>query len=114
MGDVSLSGFIQSEMQKRNMSARQFAQFIGVSHGTINRFLDFGTKDVGYPSVDFMFKLAKATETDVGTLMAMIEPNPAPIDPETLAVAQQFQQLSEAERKLIFAAIRGLLAEREK
>lgn len=119
MSSITLGDFILTEMEKRDMSARQFAQFIGVSHGTINRFVDFGSKDVGYPSIDFIEKLAVATQTPISMIMELILPHLAnqdidSPDSEALLIAQQLQRLSEAERKTIYAMIRGVLAEHEK
>lgn len=107
----TFGNFLLAEMNKRNMSAREFSRFIGVSHATINKFLDYGVKDVGDPSVEFLFKLAEATNTHIGTVMALLRPGIEPIDPEALALAQQLQQLPESERKTVYKMLRGVLIE---
>lgn len=119
MSKISFGDFILAEMNKREMSARQFASFIGVSHGTVNRFLDFGKKDVGYPSIDFIEKLAIATDTKLSTIMGLILPQLADRDkddPDLELLASQLRELTPTERKIVFAAIRGILTyhEREK
>lgn len=116
MDTLSLGDFILAEMTKRDMSARQFAAFLGVSHATINKFLDFGAKDVGYPSIDFIEKLALATDTRLSTIMGLILPHLAERDgddPDLDLLARQFQGLTPTQRKTVFAMVRGLLADEE-
>jgi transcriptional regulator with XRE-family HTH domain len=108
MEDYTLRDFLLSEMSQRDMSAREFARFIGVSHGTINRFLDYGEKDVGYPSVDFLLKLARATGTDVGALMRMLDPELDELDPEVLVIAQEIANLSPRDRRLVATFVRSI------
>ena len=40
------------------MSERAFARHVGVDSKTINKFVKAGEEDVGYPSMDFLIKLA--------------------------------------------------------
>jgi transcriptional regulator with XRE-family HTH domain len=108
MQDYTLRDFILLQMHQRDMSAREFARFIGVSHGTINRFLDYGEREVGYPSVDFLFKLAKATDTDIGVVMRLLEPNFDELDPQVMVIAQEIAHLSPEERRLVETFVRGI------
>lgn len=61
----TLGGFILEEMRKRDMSARDFALYVGVSHSAINKFLNYGIEDtyagkpIGEPSIDFLYRLAR-------------------------------------------------------
>lgn len=105
MATYLLGDFLLEQIQRRDMSAREFARFIGVNHQTINKFLDYGKKDVGYPSVDFIIRLAKATKTDAGTLMNLIEPTLSTFDAKTRLIAEQLAELSEHERKMVDAFI---------
>jgi transcriptional regulator with XRE-family HTH domain len=104
----TLGSFLLYQMHKRDMSAREFARFIGVSHQTISRFLDYGEKDVGYPSVDFLLKLARATGTDVGALMRMLDPELDELDPEVLVIAQEIAHLSPRDRRLVATFVRSI------
>jgi transcriptional regulator with XRE-family HTH domain len=108
MASQTLGGFILAEMRQRDMSAREFARFIGVSHQTVSRFLDYGEKDVGYPSVDFLLKLAKATETDVGALMRMLDPELDELDPQVMVIAQEIANLSPHDRRLVEGFVRSI------
>jgi transcriptional regulator with XRE-family HTH domain len=117
MSSPLLAQFILAEMQRHGMSAREFARFVGVSHATINRLVDTRSPDAGQPSVEFIGKLAVATQTPLATLIALVLPHVADptdelLDTETLLMARQFQALSEAERKTVLAMMRGLLAEK--
>jgi transcriptional regulator with XRE-family HTH domain len=106
----TLGSFILSEIEKRKMSARAFADMVGVTHKTINKFLNYGTKDVGYPSVDFLLKLARATNTDICYLMTLVDPN-APnfdhISPEDRALSTRIGNLPPHLRDAIDAMIIG-------
>jgi transcriptional regulator with XRE-family HTH domain len=101
MIEYTLGEFILAQMHQRDMSAREFARFVGVSHQTISRFLDYGEKDVGYPSVDFLFKLAEATDTDIGVLMRMLKPDYDEFDPQLMVIAQGLADLTPQERTVI-------------
>lgn len=112
-----LSNFLEDEIRKRQMSAREFAHFIGVSHQTIGKFLDYGKRDVGYPSADFILKLAKATNTNPAVIMAMIDPDVPTSEsgqygPDTRLIADQVQQLSDLERRMVQIFIRTLIEAR--
>ena len=69
----TLREFLLDELQKRHMSARKFAKIVGVSHASITTHLneDGRIKD---PSVDFLIKLGKATNTNAMLLLAMAYP----------------------------------------
>ncbi len=102
---TNLGDFILNEMKQRQMSARAFAEFIDVTHSTINKFVDFGKKDVGYPSIEFLIKLAKATKTDIRTLIALVVPpevlEPSDVSPESILLSQRIEQLPEQYREVI-------------
>jgi hypothetical protein len=117
----TISDFLKAEMSKRDMSVLRFSHFVGVSHTSIHKFLEYGQKDVGYPSVDFVIKLAKATNTDVGMIMALIDPT-VPLDPpetgelslQTRILAGQIEELSEHDRKMVEAFVQTIKAHGEK
>lgn len=70
----TLGEFILTEINNRDISAREFAKLVGVNHRVINKFLDYGSKDVGGVSVAFLEKLAKATGTNPVTLFVLAYP----------------------------------------
>ena len=94
--ETTLGTFIDQEIRKRQMSVREFAEFVGVTHPTIIKFREHGTRDVGNPSIDFLIKLARKTDTSLVALLALAFPDAAPllnIDPATLILSQRIQQL---------------------
>ncbi len=94
--ETTLGEFIDQEIRKRQMSVREFAEFIGVTHPTIMKFREHGKKDVGNPSIDFLIKLAQRTDTNLVALLAMAFPEAAPllnVDPTTLILSQRIQRL---------------------
>ncbi len=94
--ETSLGDFIDQELHKRQMSVREFAEFVGVTHPTIIKFREHGKKDVGSPSIEFLIKLAQATNTSLVALLAMAFPDAAPllaIDPATFILSQRIQKL---------------------
>ncbi len=98
---ATFGDFLNEEIHKRDMSAREFARFVGVSHGVIQKFQDYGTRDVGYPSVEFLVKLALKTNTDICYLMMLIAPEVATtssITPDAMILSQRIQQLPDVVR----------------
>ncbi len=67
-----LGNFVLAEMHKLNMSAREFAKYVGVSNTTINRMVD--PEDESIPTLEFLLKLADATQTDITALLAKTFP----------------------------------------
>lgn len=66
------------------------------------------------PSIDFIEKLALATDTRLSTIMGLILPHLAERDgddPDLDLLARQFQGLTPTQRKTVFAMVRGLLAD---
>jgi transcriptional regulator with XRE-family HTH domain len=111
----TLGEFINEEMLRRDMGAREFARYVGVSNTIINKFLNHGTSDtyagkpVGDPSVEFLVKLSKATGTDLATIVALVRPeSKADIDVEARLLAQRIAQLPAAQREIIEAALLGM------
>lgn len=112
METYSFGDFLRGEMRKRNLSNHKFADLLGVSHTTINRLVEFGKKETNYPSMEFILRLAKLTNTDVGRIIAMIDPeipyNIPDMNPKSVLLAQQIDQLSDKQRQVIEAMIEVL------
>jgi transcriptional regulator with XRE-family HTH domain len=101
-----LGDFLREEMRKRKMSNHAFADFIGVSHTTINKLVDFGYEDVGYPSLDFLIKLAQATQVDIRYLVTLVVPQSVLINgldstPRQLYLSKQIEKLEAPYQQII-------------
>jgi transcriptional regulator with XRE-family HTH domain len=117
MTAVTFGQFLREEIDKRKMSQREFADYVGAAHGVINKFLDYGAKDVGYPSVDFLLKLSKATNTDICYLMALLDPEvPRRTDASIYAmrIGEIVEALPEAQREMIDNFLLSLVAKQGK
>lgn len=90
----TLGEFILAEIDKRGISAREFAKLVGVNHKIINKYIDYGTKDVGGVSPRFIHKLAKATSFNPLLLYALAYP-----------------ELQEAITKLVHFGVSGSIRE---
>lgn len=98
-----LSSFLQREIKKREQSIRAFAEDLGVNHNTVIRYLD--GED---PTLDFLVKLSKTTNTDLVALIdlaypGLIEQNRA--SPEAILFAQQLDQLPSEVRDVLYRMI---------
>jgi len=71
--ELSLRTFIEDQLFQRQMSAREFARFVGVSSSTINRVLTY--ENGGEPTIGFLAKLATATATDLCHLVSLVAPD---------------------------------------
>jgi transcriptional regulator with XRE-family HTH domain len=101
---TSLGDFLDQEIHKRKMSVREFADLVGVTHPTIIKFREHGKKDVGNPSIEFLIKLAQATNTSLIALLAMSFPDAVPlldVDADTLILSQRIQKLPDHIRQAI-------------
>lgn len=96
------------------MSAREFAEYVGVPHSSINKFLNHGITDtyagkpVGDPSVDFLIKLARATHIDICTLMALIAPDVTARRAEAEIIADRILNLPPEQREIVDTFLSGL------
>lgn len=71
--ELTLRSFVQDQLQQRQMSARKFAEFVGTSPTTINKVLSFD--DTTEHTIEFLAKLATATNTDLCTLVLLVAPS---------------------------------------
>lgn len=93
-----LGKFIQAEMQRRELSANQFASIVGVSHTTIGRLIEPG--DETQPTLDFLIKLAKATHTDICSLVALVAPEATTTNAEAQLLAERIARLPADKREI--------------
>ncbi len=104
----AFSQFVKDEMRRRDMSARQFAEFVDVAPTTITRAID--EKAPSTPGIDFIIKLANATHVSVTALVEMAYPDVAESTSphaSTRILAQQIEQLPDGLRQAVEAIVRG-------
>ncbi len=104
-----LGEFIQEELRKRDMSARQFADHVKVSHSTITKAMYPVPPE---PSLDFLAKLGRATGIDLCTIVAMVKPDDTRVSPRALLIAQRIEQLPESKRAFADEFLNGLIEKR--
>jgi transcriptional regulator with XRE-family HTH domain len=104
---MSFQKFIVNEMDKRKMSARAFAEHIGVSSNTINAYVN--GKEIT-PTLDFLQKLAQKTDTSLVTIIKLAFPGETDdidIDPEVYLLAKELSELPESVRDIIKTIMRS-------
>lgn len=104
----TLRDFLQDQMRKRGMSARQFAELCGVSNTVISRAIS-KTKPTT-PDITTLDKIARAIGVDVFSLIRLVIPDADDMDIEARITAQEIVRLPADERRFIMAFIRGAIA----
>ncbi|MCL4254210.1 MAG: helix-turn-helix domain-containing protein [Anaerolineae bacterium] len=103
--------FLLNEIQKRDMSIREFASWLGINNSSINKYLD--TKENRVPSLETLAIIAQKTGTPVDVLFGMIYPEVDEkflrIDAKTMRIAQQITQLPPEKREIVEAFILGTI-----
>lgn len=112
----TLREFIANEVKRREMSARQFADLVGVNHKTINKFLDTKS-DPGNPSMEFLLKLSRATNTSIITLIELAYPEVRESlsgpTPSAEVLAERIDQLPADKQRMMIAIVNDWLSQRE-
>lgn len=104
MTTPKLRAFVLSKLREENLTIRQFAKKIGVSHSTIVRILDETLKYK--PDLKTLRQIAHGTHVDVFTIIAMVTTED--IDVESRLIAQKIATLNEQERTLLRIFLNGL------
>jgi transcriptional regulator with XRE-family HTH domain len=102
--------FLKSEMERRNVSIREFASLVKVSHTTIQRFVDDKSTKRYVPTLDFLDKLAAATGVSLNTLLAICFPETArtiDVDPDVAMICDLVSHLSLSTRQTVIRFIRS-------
>jgi transcriptional regulator with XRE-family HTH domain len=112
----TLGEFLREEIEQRNMSIRAFAEFMGVTHVTVLKFIEYGeSEDAGYPSMEFLIKLARATHRDIRYIITLIAPDDVVLnggpDPELLYLSKRINELPPEYRKVIEVIVSAGLTE---
>jgi predicted transcriptional regulator len=92
------------------LSISEFAKIVGVAQSTMSKALDPANPSA--PGHDFMIKLARATQTDIRDLVAMISPDDvlSGSSSDVISLATRIDKLSADQRQLIDKLISGTLS----
>jgi len=103
---VTIRDFVQSEMDKRGMSGREFARFADVSSATIVRLLN---DDQPNPELQSLRKIARATGVPLNVILAITFPDVAgeleSLPSDVLLTAFRLAALPEDYRRVISGII---------
>jgi len=105
---ASLIKFIEEERTKRGMSIRAFAEMCDVSHTQVTNILNGKAQ----PGLDFLFKLAAGTGTDMSIIIGLIFPDMEETRPEVKLLIARINQLPPDDFRLVEALIYGLALKR--
>jgi transcriptional regulator with XRE-family HTH domain len=97
--------FLESEIERRSMTPRQFALAAGIDPTTITRALKYDTPH--QPSMDVLVKLSKYTHVSLGTLIALAYPEAFTTSISSQLLAEQIESLPEAIRQTVVAIVKG-------
>jgi transcriptional regulator with XRE-family HTH domain len=115
---MTFKDFLEEQLKIRGMSGRAFARFVGVNFDTINNHLSPSRESVaGLPSVESLIKIAKATNTDICYLMALIDPDVPRhnnVSIFALRISEIIETLPEEQKELIDNFLLSLVASQSK
>lgn len=103
----TLGDFIEQQLVMRGMSAREFAKFIDVSPSLISKFRNHGLSNlyagepVGNPSLEFLYKLSKATHVGIDSLARLIYPDIEAADTDSWLLANVILNLPDDKREIV-------------
>jgi len=115
MAKKTFTQFLNDEMRRRDLSARKFADFIGVNHAIINKFANAEpSEEIGYPSIHTLRKLSAATGASLLTLISLVFPDADHVETDLDArlLAEQITQLSAEDRSVAEGFINDALSKR--
>lgn len=113
----TLTDFLNDQMIQRQMSARQFAEFVGVNHALINKFRNnVPSEEVGYPAMHTLKKISDATGVSLLSLISLTFPDVKNIGGsiEARVLAEQFSQLAPDDQAVARGFIRDALSKSKK
>lgn len=106
-----LQKFISEQMVKLgDLSVRKFADKMGVHDTTLGRVLH--PTDPAAPTVEFLIKLAKATNTDIRQIIVMVSPDDVVHGSSATAASllTRIDKLSDEDRKIVDKFIAGAMS----
>jgi len=103
---MTLREFIESEIKKRDMSLSEFARFIGISPSAVIKYLNEESRGI---SIEFMVKLARGTNTNLKTIVAMEYPEETEeLDPSVILMAERITRLPQDKRQMVESLLLGM------
>ena len=103
---MTFNEFIEDELKKRSMSIREFSRFVGISHSAISKYLSNPTET--NISIEFMVRVAEATNTDLASIVAMEYPDDTEITPQVRLLAQRIAELPPEQQEVIDSLLLGM------
>lgn len=103
----SLGDFILDDMRRRDMSERQYAEFVGVANSTISRVVKQEDNSKPTPSIEFLAKLSKATRVDLCILVAFVYPELTNTNAQNSIIGALASQLPADKQETILAMVMG-------
>lgn len=94
-------------MAQREMSARQYALWLGVDPTTVTRAIDM--RKPAKPGLEFLLRMSSATKFDIGTLVKLAYPEvdfDSEVSPSAELLARQIEAAPDSVRAAINALIR--------
>lgn len=111
MATSAFGTFILDYVRTHNITINKFAQQIGTSHTTLDRWIDGKTE----PTLKQLSKLAIATSTDLCYLVELIYPPPErSVSPEITRLAESIGKLPIEAKEMIDSIILGLSMKSDK
>lgn len=107
---MDFKAFIESEMRQRRMSQREFAEYVGISHQTINRIV---AGDAPEPSLSVLVRLARKTHTDLCSLIALLYPDESRGNARARIIAERIAQLTPAQQQIIDNVLIGITSSQD-
>lgn len=103
--------FIEAEMKNRKLdSLRRFAEFVGISHQTMNRLMRPTNPEM--PSRRTLAKIAEATNVDIRFIVGLVEPDSIRgIATEADVLADKISRLPKRDQDAIRAMVDSMLHE---
>lgn len=109
---LTIREFVIEDMARRKMSLREYADFLGVTHPTVGRYVNNKDKEVQWA---FLVALSRATHTDIGYLARLAAPEVAfESVPDTQIIADRINQLPAPYRKTIIDMVEALLTQQKR
>lgn len=96
---AELARFIQAEMRSRKMSARAFADFIGVAASTISQHVNERTREESEPSIEFLRALSAKTGVKLSRILRLAFPEMK----GELEISKAESELSDEQLRLLAA-----------
>lgn len=106
MRDAKLREWLNEKVEEDNLSHRELARQLGMSHTKVSTFLN-GQELAGF---EFCIAIARYYKRDPLLILSMggLVPSYSENDPSIDEVTQIMREFNESERHLILEAIRGL------